>query len=417
MKRIFVLLLLLTISTSVFALQVYFKDPQYSFQLLRTLGEAPGGGSDVSECLKTAHKIKEGDGKSWYREWFRVGQQLERAGDAFLKKGHKVSAGQAYLRSSNYYRNADFFLHGNPKDPRIIRSWSKSREMFKKSMRLQDKPLVEFMRIPFEKTTLPGYYCRVDDSGKKRPLLIIHSGYDGTAEELYYSVAFAALKRGYNCLLFEGPGQGGVIREQRIPFRHNWESVVTPVIDLALTLPETIPGRIGLMGISFGGLLAPRAAAFEHRIKVLVANGGIWDFHSNFIKSRPADFEKMLDEPKAARDIDKAIYDKMKKDITLRWVFNNGMYTFGAKSPSELIRMTRPYKLAEVVDKIKCRVLVVDSEEDKDMAGQARKLYRALCCPKDYLLFTVKEGAEEHCQMGAQMISSERIFNWLDENL
>ena len=79
--------------------------------------------------------------------------------------------------------------------------------------------------------------------------------------------------------------------------------------------------------------------------------------------------------------------------------------------------MTRPYKMAGVVDKIKCRVLVVDSEEDKDMAGQARKLYRALRCPKDFLFFTVKEGAEEHCQMGALLISSERIFNWLDENL
>jgi pimeloyl-ACP methyl ester carboxylesterase len=230
-------------------------------------------------------------------------------------------------------------------------------------------------------------------------------------------VAFAALKRGYNCLLFEGPGQGGVIREQRIPFRHNWESVVTPVVDFALTLPETIPGRIGLMGISFGGLLAPRAAAFERRIKVLVANGGVWDFHSNFIKGQPEDFDKTLDDPAAAAQVDKEIYAEMKKDITLRWVFNNGMYTFAARSPSELIRMTRPYRMAGVVDKIKCRVLVVDSEEDKDMAGQARQLYRALRCPKEFMFFTVKEGAEEHCQMGALLISSERIFNWLDENL
>ncbi|MBU0672847.1 MAG: alpha/beta fold hydrolase [Candidatus Margulisbacteria bacterium] len=417
MKRTIILILLLAISTAAIALQVYFKDPEYSFQLLRTMGEAPGGGSDISECLKTADKIKEGDGDSWYREWGRVGQQLERAGDSFLKKGHKISASEAYLRSSNYFRNADFFLHGNPGDPRILRSWRKSREMFQKAMRLQAKPLVEFIRIPFEKTTLPGYYCRVDDSGKKRPLLIIHSGFDGTAEELYYSVAFAALKRGYNCLLFEGPGQGGVIREQHIPFRHNWESAVTPVVDYALTLPETIPDRIGLIGISFGGYLAPRAAAFEPRLKVLVANGGVWDFHLNFVKGQPADFDKLLDEPEAAGEIDKEIYDKMKNDISLRWVFNNGMYTFAAKTPLELIRMTRPYKMAGVVDQIKCRVLVVDSEEDKDMAGQARQLYQALRCPKDFMLFTVKEGAEEHCQMGAQMVSSERIFNWLDENL
>ena len=46
---------------------------------------------------------------------------------------------------------------------------------------------------------------------------------------------YAALARGYNCLIFEGPGQGELIREQRIPFRPDWEKVVTPVVDFALT--------------------------------------------------------------------------------------------------------------------------------------------------------------------------------------
>jgi alpha-beta hydrolase superfamily lysophospholipase len=71
------------------------------------------------------------------------------------------------------------------------------------------------VEIPFEGTTLPAYRCLVDDRKVKRPLLIIQTGFDGTAEELYYTVAVFALARGYNCLLFEGPGQGRVIREQR----------------------------------------------------------------------------------------------------------------------------------------------------------------------------------------------------------
>ena len=79
--------------------------------------------------------------------------------------------------------------------------------------------------------------------------------------------AAPALERGYNCLTFEGPGQGGVIRKQKIPFRHDWERVVTPVVDYALTRSEVIdPTCIALMGISMGGYLAARAAAFEHRI-------------------------------------------------------------------------------------------------------------------------------------------------------
>jgi cephalosporin-C deacetylase-like acetyl esterase len=74
-------------------------------------------------------------------------------------------------------------------------------------------------------------------------------------------------------LTFEGPGQRGVIRKQKIPFRYDWEKVVTPVMDYALSRKEMDPSRISLMGISMGGYLAARAAAFEDRIAACVRFG------------------------------------------------------------------------------------------------------------------------------------------------
>ena len=105
----------------------------------------------------------------------------------------------------------------------------------------------------------------------------MHTGYDGTQEELR-AHAMAATARGLNCLTFEGPGQGAVIREQGLGFRPDWEAVVTPVVDYVLGLPTVDPERIALLGISFGGYLAPRAAAFEHRLAACIANGGVFDF-------------------------------------------------------------------------------------------------------------------------------------------
>ncbi len=394
----------------------FFKDPQYSFECLRVMGYSCTGGADIKECLNTASRIKDADNESWYREWYATAERLENTACQFLKDGHKKSAMEAYFRASNYYRTAEFFLHNNPDDPRIIETWGRSRACFLEAIALSDRQ-IEYVRIPYEGTTLPGYFCFADNTGKTKPLLIIHSGFDGTAEELYFEIGVLALERGFNCLLFEGPGQGEVIRQQKIPFRHDWESVVTPIVDYALTRPEVDPERIGLLGISFGGYLAPRAAAFEDRIKVCIANGGIFSFYEVVIERNAPDILDILNDEEATKEYDKEVMEAVNFDVNTGWFFANGMFTFGADTPSELIRKIEPYSLNDCADKIQCTMLVIDSEDDNTLPGQAIKLFDALKCPKEFMLFTEKEGAEEHCQMGAIMISNERILNWLEENL
>ena len=397
-----------------FSMELIFKDKQYAFQTLRTLGYAVSGGADVGEVLKTACAIKEGDDESWYREWVKTAGQREKAGDDFLARGRKISARQEFFKASNYYRTAEFFLHTHPEDSRIVSTWKKSRETFLKGAELADHPIIP-VQIPFEGTSLPGYFCLVDHSGSKRPLLIVHSGFDGTAEELYFETACFAVKRGYNVLIFEGPGQGGVIRVQGIPFRPDWETVVSPVIDYAVRRKEVDAEKIALMGISFGGYLAPRAAAFEKRIKACIANGGVYDFHMAAGLKPPE--EKALDTQEGAEEMDRVIHERMASDPSFRWSIANGMFTFHARTPSDWLKMTRAYTLATVAERISCPTLIVDSEGDREMPGQAPRLYAALRCPKDFMLFTNEEGAGEHCQMGAILLSNARILDWLDRSM
>jgi alpha/beta hydrolase family protein len=87
----------------------------------------------------------------------------------------------------------------------------------------------------------------------------------------------AAVERGYNILLFDGPGQGRCLIHDGLLIRPDWENVVRPVIDYALARPEVDPDRIVLAGWSFGGFLAPRAACFEDRMAALWADPGQWD--------------------------------------------------------------------------------------------------------------------------------------------
>jgi dienelactone hydrolase len=295
---------------------------------------------------------------------------------------------------------------------KALGSWRRSKESFLKG--IASLANIELIRIPYEQTTLTGYFLKTKNSKKKKPpLLIVHTGFDGTAEELYFGVGVAAMKRGYNCLIFEGPGQGAVIRMQKIPYRYDWEKVVTPVIDYALTRRDVSKRAIALMGISMGGYLAPRAAAFEPRIKACIANGGIFDLTESFYKPFPSEIIELLQSD--PEQFNAAIEEIKKESTEIRWFFDNGMFTFDAASPAELMLKIKGYTLEGVAEKIKCQMLVIDSEADMFFSGQPQELYKALTCPKEYILFTRQQAAQAHCQMGATAISNEIIFNWLDK--
>jgi len=373
------------------------------------------GAADIGECLSTANRIKEGDFESWHDEWVKTARRIHAVADANFADGHPVSAREAYHRASSYYRAAEFYLHGDPNDPRIKELSGVSMACFRQVARLQVPP-IEMMEVPYDGTTLPAHFYRVDESEAPRPALILHTGFDGTIEELY-GIATAATRRGIHCLTFEGPGQGRVIREQGLPFRSDWEHVVTPVVDHVQTLPGVDPTKIALMGLSFGGYLAPRAAAFEHRLAACVANGGVFDFLATHVPPGMSRQELLGFIRQDAAVADKETWKAAETNTAVRWGIQNGMFTFKAATPSDYLLKASEFVLTGVAEQITCPTLVVDAEAEHSFPGEAKKLYNALTCQKEFMLFTAEEGAEEHCQIGAAMLSQERIFGWLEDVL
>lgn len=167
------------------------------------------------------------------------------------------------------------------------------------------------------------------------------------------------------------------------------------------------------MGISMGGYLAARACAFESRIKACILNGGVYAVDGNLVKSFPPTFEAMLDMNPAK--VNEIMYDQMKSSVTTSWFFNNGMWVFDAASPAEMLVKLRKYTLKDVVKRIKCPTLVIDSEADQFFQGQPQQVYNDLTSPKTLLKFTSEESAQAHCQMGAVAISNAKILEWLGD--
>ena len=402
-----------------------FSDPEFAFELIRTLSAVYAGEADVDECLATASRIDEGDFESWYSEWNRTADHFRQEGDESLAAGHTVSAREAYYRAATYYRTAEFFLHGNPADPRIVATWRKSRDAFRAALALDTVPY-EIVAIPYGNTTLPGYFYSADSSGKARPLLIVQTGFDGCQEELH-PYAMEGIERGYNVLTFEGPGQGGVIRMQHIPFRADWENVITPVVDYAVSRPDVDKDRIALWGISLGGYLAPRGAASEHRIAALVADGGVYDVGGALLRGMQKEgaFANLTREDLKAylltdpAEFNDGVRAAMEKSTSTRWQNEQGMFAFNKSSPALFWADYMDFSLEGRAENIRCPTLVTAGTDDQFDPGadQAQALYDHLACGKDLVIYSGEFGAQNHCQMGAFAQSFTGKFDWLDEQL
>lgn len=394
-----------------------FDDESFSFETLRTAGFANYGGADLGEVIATATKIANGDEVSWHREWKATAERVEEIGRKSLADGRSVSAREALLRASNYYRTAEFYRRDDPvHDPEVALLFSRSRDTFTTAMSLFDFAFEE-VSIPYQGTTLPGYLYLVDDSGKPRPTIVYNSGYDSTLQESYYVIAAAALARGYNVLGFDGPGQGAALRDQQLVFRPDWEAVITPVLDYATTRGEIAAHQVALFGYSLGGYLVARAAAFDSRVAALVLDGGIYDFHSAMVNGMPPFLGEWVEQGRD--DIALPVVELlMALNTQARWALRNGKWAMGLDSLLDVPRAFKDYTLAGVADRITAPTLVLDPDNDQFLRGEPQRAAHAMT-NADTTLVTLHEsdGAGEHCHMGAMSRMHQVIFDWLDQTL
>ena len=107
----------------------------------------------------------------------------------------------------------------------------------------------------------------------------------------------------------------------------------------------------------------------------------------------------------------------MRLNLTMRWAIQDSLWKLNVGTPFEVVKEYRKMTLEGIVGQIKCPTLVCDSENEMFMGGQSRVLFNHLSCPKELMLFTAEEGADEHCQDGAKLLSHQRIIDWLDKVL
>jgi pimeloyl-ACP methyl ester carboxylesterase len=385
----------------------------------RALNRALSGGADFGECTTTVQRVGDGGLDDWHREWAATAERVESLGDDSEAAGHAVSAREAYMRAATYHFMSYYSLFGEPVDERLRAAFERETRAFEKAAALLDPP-VQLLEIPFEGGSMPAYLATVDDSGEPRRTIIQTNGYDSNIREMYFSHAPAAGRRGWNWLGFDGPGQGRNLIRDGLRIRPDWENVVRPALDYALELPEVDAERVVLVGWSFGGFLAPRAAAFEDRIAALVADPGQWDQRDNVVGRLPLSDEEKASFPNGVGPEKLRPMEEWLRgpdaDPMLRWtLIQRGLWVNGQSSLFDYFADMCRYEISPVAGQISCPTLLTAAEGDPIAAG-APKLHDALQVESKALVrFSLAEGSGGHCEALARTLYHQRVFDWLDE--
>ena len=331
--------------------------------------------------------------------------------ELFLKLAKEAEEEGNMEKCAICYRAAQFYTLGDTKDEsgRLLKEvlYEKCFEAYKKAYENEED--MKYERIPYQSGYLPVYVMKHTD--KAKGTIVMHGGYDSFMQE-FVRYGMYLYQTGYDVYFFEGPGQGEVLCRCNIKMTPQWEQCVSRVLDYYNLNDVT------LIGISLGGYLATRAAAYEPRIKRLVMYDLIYDFYGSLkarMGKRPG---KLLDYlTKHPRNILwRTLEKRMERIYFTKWLFEQGYYIYeDIHTPYEYFNCIKHYNTRTISSMIYQDTLVLAGESDLYTVYYQEQL-DALVNAKSVegRLFTKEEHADHHCQVGNIRLVMDVIIDWIE---
>lgn len=397
------------------------NDAAFNFEYLVALQNSLSGASDIGPVLGAVKNIKSGDMESYFQEFYQLANTTKVQASDPQNSFDPANVRDSWFSASHYYRRADVYIHRDWNNPLVKTVWDEQTAAFDKA--------IAALPIPGKRIQIPSHgsnltveaiwYAASDDPNAKLPTMIIGNGFDAAQEDSYHYCCAPALARGWNCITYEGPGQNTVRRTQDVGFIPEWERVVTPVVDYVLSAKSQAvdENRLVLVGNSFGGYLAARAAAFESRLSAVILVGGVWDLYSGFSSQLSSELLAIYEAGNSTQfdDTVLSLRDAGSLPTQAAWGLDHGLWAFKTRSPSEFFDLAKLYNIEDVVDKIDMPVFVGDAEFEGIFPGQPRMVADAL--GEKGTLHVFEGVAGYHCQTGAQQELARTMFAWLNKVL
>jgi pimeloyl-ACP methyl ester carboxylesterase len=362
----------------------FHKDQLFNFQLNRPYSLGYARIEDLEEAGKRI-----GTFAHWKAETLRLAA--------------KALSDDRLMNAAFYYRAAEFYTFSGDPDKQPL--YDRFSELFYRAFKGHD---IERIQIPYERTHLPALV--VGRETMPRGDIILHGGYDSFIEEFYSLMRYFAAS-GFRVIGFDGPGQGAARRKAGLPLDFCWEKPVGAVLD-SLGLED-----VTLIGLSMGGYFALRAAAFEPRVKRVIASGHAFDYRK--VAPAPATWLLMFFRNHLREFTNKLSRWKIRRGGMEAWNISHMMYVLGVDEPMAALDFA--FKLNEEnlhSALVKQDVLILASRNDHFIPFRLHEMQlRCLTSARSVTdrVFTKEEHAGNHCQIGNIGLALKVMKEWIDK--
>lgn len=354
----------------------------FSTILVGLLSESTQGAADPNELLRIASGIRAGNRDDWTASFAAMGERVLR----LAEDGERQTAAESYLRAFTCFRAAELMLR--PDDPRKLELYRRTIDCFRRGLAASHHRH-EAVSFPYEGHRLEGYFFPAQGAAAGRgPCVVFLSGADALPEQNFFRGAQWLTSRGLACFVFNGPGQGGTIRLLKLPTLPEYERPVGAAIDYLAARADVDSQRIGLLGVSMAGYYGMRAAAFEPRIKAVVAWGAMYSVYDDLWRH----------------------YPPLRRQLV--WIT-------GSRDEAEAEKKLRAFTLAGILHRVRIPALITHGVNDEMVpVASAERTYREIAATdKTLRVYTPEEGGDTHINIDNWSQVGPVMADWLRTKL
>jgi hypothetical protein len=392
----------------------FFSDDGFDFITRLMIGYAAQGVMDVGQVFATIARATDGDADSWYAAWHDTAGKLHARATASLVEGHTETASRLFLAASEGYSQAIAFADGMTDQSLFAPAFALHRQCWEAFVD-SSGGRIQRVTVPYQPVPMPGYLLRPDTSGTPRPTLVLTNGSEGSISALWATGASTALARGWNAFLYDGPGQQTMLFDHGVPFRPDWEAVLTPVVDSLYHHPGVDASALFAYGVSQAGYWVTRALAFEHRFAAAVVDPGVMDVSTAWLSNLPAELVAILQS--GNKDVFNSALAEVAADPKTAQAMAARGRPFGKETAYDTFAAVLEYNLRDVVAKVQTPLLITNPDDEAFWPGQSQDLYQQLSGHREIVHFRREDGANFHCEPMGRMEAECVMFDFLQDHL